>query len=166
MVYCVNLSNGWCRHDNVQLLEKLKQLVLFIERKLEKKDFIQLSFYSEPDGPTVGNGTFKSSILVPGEPEAFYVGPPSREKLPKNVLPGSVLVGSITYGAVSSFSKKDDQNQHAPASYSISYLIPPSKVSVPDAGSLFVSLSALLFLWSCIICYTASSGLNPYSRSS
>jgi hypothetical protein len=37
MVYCVNLSNGWCRHDNVQLLEKLKQLVLFIERKLEKK---------------------------------------------------------------------------------------------------------------------------------
>lgn len=84
----------------------------------------------------------------------------------QNVLPGSVLVGSITYGVVSSFSKKDDQNQHAPASYSISYLIPPSKVSVPDAGSLFVSLSALLFLWSCIICYTASSGLNPYSRSS
>uniref|UniRef100_A0A0D3F8K4 tripeptidyl-peptidase II n=1 Tax=Oryza barthii TaxID=65489 RepID=A0A0D3F8K4_9ORYZ len=130
----VKLSKGeytlqlYIRHDNVQLLEKLKQLVLFIERKLEKKDFIQLSFYSEPDGPTVGNGTFKSSILVPGEPEAFYVGPPSREKLPKNVLPGSVLVGSITYGAVSSFSKKDDQNQHAPASYSISYLIPPSKV--------------------------------------
>lgn len=30
------------------------------------QDFIQLSFYSEPDGPTVGNGTFKSSILVPG----------------------------------------------------------------------------------------------------
>uniref|UniRef100_A0A0E0CPF6 tripeptidyl-peptidase II n=1 Tax=Oryza meridionalis TaxID=40149 RepID=A0A0E0CPF6_9ORYZ len=130
----VKLSKGeytlqlYIRHDNVQLLEKLKQLVLFIERKLEKKDFIQLSFYSEPDGPIVGNGTFKSSILVPGEPEAFYVGPPSREKLPKNVLPGSVLVGSITYGAVSSFSKKDDQNQHAPASYSISYLIPPSKV--------------------------------------
>uniref|UniRef100_A0A0E0K3A0 tripeptidyl-peptidase II n=1 Tax=Oryza punctata TaxID=4537 RepID=A0A0E0K3A0_ORYPU len=130
----VRLSKGeytlqlYIRHDNVQLLEKLKQLVLFIERKLEKKDFIQLSFYSEPDGPVVGNGTFKSSVLVPGEPEAFYVGPPSREKLPKNVLPGSVLVGSITYGVVSSFNKKDDQNQHAPASYSISYLIPPSKV--------------------------------------
>ncbi|TVU28813.1 hypothetical protein EJB05_20346, partial [Eragrostis curvula] len=62
------------------------------------------------------------------EPEAFYVGPPSREKLPKIAPPGSVLVGSITYGAVSSFSKKDDQNQHAPASYSISFIIPPSKV--------------------------------------
>ncbi|KAF0915843.1 hypothetical protein E2562_039168 [Oryza meyeriana var. granulata] len=130
----VKLSKGeytlqlYIRHDNMQSLEKLKQLVLFIERKLEKKDFIQLSFYSEPDGPIVGNGTFKSSVLVPGEPEAFYVGPPSTEKLLKNVLPGSVLVGSITYGAVRSFNKKDDQNQHAPASYSISYLIPPSKV--------------------------------------
>lgn len=26
-----------CRHENIQFLEKLKQLVLFIERKLEKK---------------------------------------------------------------------------------------------------------------------------------
>ncbi|TVU28818.1 hypothetical protein EJB05_20353, partial [Eragrostis curvula] len=130
----VKLSKGeytlqlYIRHENVQILEKLKQLVLFIERKLDKKDCIPLSFYSEPDGSVVGNGTFKSSILIPGEPEAFYVGPPSREKLPKNAPPGSVLVGSITYGAVSSFSKKDDQNQHAPASYSISFIIPPSKV--------------------------------------
>ncbi|KAK3154839.1 hypothetical protein QOZ80_2BG0195730 [Eleusine coracana subsp. coracana] len=130
----VKLSKGeytlqvYIRHENVQFLEKLKQLVLFIERKLDKKDFIPLSFYSEPDGSVVGNGTFKSSILIPGEPEAFYVGPPSREKRPKNVPPGSVLVGSITYGTVSTFNKKDDQNQHAPASYSISYIIPPSKV--------------------------------------
>ncbi|KAL6634882.1 hypothetical protein ACP70R_027553 [Stipagrostis hirtigluma subsp. patula] len=130
----VKLSKGeytlqlYIRHENVQLLEKLKQMVLFIERKLEKKDFIPLSFYSEPDGPIVGNGTFKSSVLVPGEPEAFYVGPPSREKLPKNAPAGAVLVGSITYGTVSSFNKKDEQNQRAPASYTVSYIIPPSKV--------------------------------------
>uniref|UniRef100_M8AQP4 tripeptidyl-peptidase II n=1 Tax=Aegilops tauschii TaxID=37682 RepID=M8AQP4_AEGTA len=116
----------YIRHENVQILEKLKQLVLFIERKLEKKDCIQLSFYSEPDGPIIGNAAFKSSVLVPGEPEAFYVGPPSREKLPKGAPPGSVLVGSITYGIVSSFNKKDEQ--HAPASYSILCIIPPSKV--------------------------------------
>lgn len=117
----------YIRHENVQFLEKLKQLVLFIERKLEKKDCIPLSFYSQPDGPIVGNATFKSSILVPGEPEAFYVGPPSTEKLPKSSPPGSVLVGSITYGVVSSFNKTE-QNQHAPASYSILCVIPPSKV--------------------------------------
>ncbi|XP_062222524.1 tripeptidyl-peptidase 2 [Phragmites australis] len=130
----VKLSKGeytlqlYIRHENVQVLEKLKQLVLFIERKLDKKDFIPLSFYSEPDGPIIGNGAFKSSVLLPGEPEAFYVGPPSREKLPKNAPPGAVLVGSITYGTVSSFNKKDVQNQRAPTSYSISYIIPPSKV--------------------------------------
>lgn len=79
----------------MQFLEKLKQLVLFIERKLDKKvfhrilvfaisdngfssidmadvddmtlqEFIPLSFYSQPDGPIVGSGTFKSTILVPG----------------------------------------------------------------------------------------------------
>jgi tripeptidyl-peptidase II len=152
------------------------------------QDLIPLSFYSEPDGSVIGSGTFKSCILIPGyfllrcslflieltlchiyflflflffrEPEAFYVGPPSREKIPKvlifmvyilviyhyqwsydfvfmlsmliglqNAQPGSVLVGTITYGTVSTFNKKDDQNQHAPASYSISYTIPPSKVS-------------------------------------
>ncbi|WVZ74307.1 hypothetical protein U9M48_022508 [Paspalum notatum var. saurae] len=130
----VKLSKGeytlqlYIRHENVQFLEKLKQLVLFIERKLDKKDFIPLSFYSEPDGPIVGSGTFKSTVLVPGEPEAFYVGPPSIEKIPKNAPPGAVLVGSLSYGTVSTFNKKDEQNDRAPVSCSISYIIPPSKV--------------------------------------
>nr|CAB3447450.1 unnamed protein product [Digitaria exilis] len=96
----------YIRHENVQFLEKLKQLVLFIERKLDKKEFIPLSFYSQPDGPIIGSGTFKSTILVPGEPEAFYVGPPSREQLPKNAPPGAVLVGSITYGTVNGDKEK------------------------------------------------------------
>ncbi|AQK73347.1 Tripeptidyl-peptidase 2 [Zea mays] len=130
----VRLSKGeytlqlYIRHENVQFLEKLKELVLFIERKLDKKDFVPLMFYSQPDGPIVGSGTFKSTVLVPGEPEAFYVGPPSSEKLPKNAPPGAVLVGSITYGTVSTFNKKDEQNHRAPVSYSISYTILPSKV--------------------------------------
>ncbi|XP_038974715.1 tripeptidyl-peptidase 2-like isoform X1 [Phoenix dactylifera] len=116
------------RHENVQFLEKMKQLVLFIEKKLEKKDHIHLSFFSQPDGPIIGNGTFKTSVLVPGEPEAFYLGPPSREKLPKNSPAGAVLLGSISYGTITVSSKNDDQNQKPPLSYHISYLIPPSKV--------------------------------------
>lgn len=44
---CNNLS---CfRHDNVQCLEKMKQLVLFIERKLEEK---------------VGHIPFEDQILI------------------------------------------------------------------------------------------------------
>lgn len=30
------------------------------------QDVIRLNFFSEPDGPVMGNGAFKSSILVPG----------------------------------------------------------------------------------------------------
>ncbi|OAY69901.1 Tripeptidyl-peptidase 2 [Ananas comosus] len=106
----------------------MKQLVLFIERKLEKKDHIQLSFFSQPDGPIIGNGAFKSSVLVPGLPEAFFVGPPLKEKLPKNAPPGAVLLGSISYGTVTLNNKNDTKNnQQSPASYHISYLIPSSK---------------------------------------
>lgn len=30
------------------------------------QDFAQLSFFSQPDGCIMGNGTFKSSVLLPG----------------------------------------------------------------------------------------------------
>ncbi|ONK71943.1 uncharacterized protein A4U43_C04F14000 [Asparagus officinalis] len=119
----------YIRHENVHFLEKMRQLVLFIERKLEKKDFVQLSFFSQPDGCIMGNGTFKSSVLLPGDSEAFYVGPPSKENLPKNCQPGSVLVGSLSYGAVSlSGSKDNNHSQSPPVSHKISYLIPPCKM--------------------------------------
>ncbi|KAH0452237.1 hypothetical protein IEQ34_019536 [Dendrobium chrysotoxum] len=126
----------YTRHENVQLLEKMKQLVLFLERKLDKKEHIHLSFFPQPDGHFIGNGTFKSSVLVPGAAEAFYVGAPSREKLPKSSLTGSqssltgsVLLGSISYGSISFGSSKDEQkNRQSPVSYEISYLIPSVKV--------------------------------------
>ncbi|PNY12838.1 tripeptidyl-peptidase 2-like protein, partial [Trifolium pratense] len=71
------------RHENLQILEKMKHLVLFIERNLEEKDIIRLSFFSQPDGPLMGNGSFKSSTLIPGIKEGFYLGPPAKDKLPK-----------------------------------------------------------------------------------
>ncbi|XP_042419484.1 tripeptidyl-peptidase 2-like isoform X2 [Zingiber officinale] len=116
------------RHESIHILEKLKQLVLFIKRKLERKDYIQLSFFSVPDGPIMGNGTYKSSVLVPGQDEAFYIGPPLREKLPKNSLPGVMLLGSISYDSVNLENGKGNQTQQSPISYKISYLIPPSKI--------------------------------------
>ncbi|GAU32394.1 hypothetical protein TSUD_44370 [Trifolium subterraneum] len=73
----------YVRHENLQILEKMKHLVLFIERTLEEKDIIRLSFFSRPDGPLIGNGSFKSSTLIPGIKEGFYLGPPAKDKLPK-----------------------------------------------------------------------------------
>ncbi|KAJ7974178.1 tripeptidyl-peptidase 2-like [Quillaja saponaria] len=119
----------YLRHDNVQILEKIKQLVLFIERKLEDKDVIRLSFFSQPDGPVVGNGSYKSSVLVPGKKEAFYLGPPSKEKLPKNSPHGSVLVGAISYGKLSFVAQGEGKNpEKNPAPYRVSFIVPPNKI--------------------------------------
>ncbi|KAF7813180.1 tripeptidyl-peptidase 2-like isoform X1 [Senna tora] len=116
----------YVRHDNVQILEKMKQLVLFIERNLEDKDAIRLSFFSQPDGPFIGNGTFKSSTLVPGIKEAIYLGTPPKDKLPKNSPQGSVLVGAISYGKLSLGESKNPESH--PVSYRVSYIVPPNKV--------------------------------------
>ena len=30
------------------------------------QDVVRLNFFSQPDGPVMGNGSYKSSVLVPG----------------------------------------------------------------------------------------------------
>ncbi|KAF5731190.1 Tripeptidyl peptidase ii [Tripterygium wilfordii] len=119
----------YLRHDNVQHLEKLKQLVLFIERKLEEKDVIRLNFFSQPDGPVMGIGTYNSSILIPGKKEAIYLGPPTKDKLPKNSPQGSLLVGAISYERHSVPGQGDGKNPTKnPVSYKVSYIVPPNKL--------------------------------------
>ncbi|CAM8898167.1 unnamed protein product [Rhodiola kirilowii] len=117
----------YLRHDNMQCLERMKQLVLFIEKTLEDKEAIKLSFFSEPDGPLIGNGGFTSSVLFPGKRESFYVGPPTKEKLPKGSTEGSVLLGTIRYGKLSS-QEEGKVSQQLPISYPICYIVPPIKM--------------------------------------
>ncbi|KAB2016864.1 hypothetical protein ES319_D08G122200v1 [Gossypium barbadense] len=118
----------YLRHDNVQYLEKMKQLVLFLERNMEEKDVVRLNFFSEPDGPVMGNGTFKSSVLVPGKKEAFYLSPPNQDKLPKNSSQGSILLGAISHGKLSYAGQEEGKDPRKnPVSYQISYVIPPNK---------------------------------------
>ncbi|CAH9123538.1 unnamed protein product [Cuscuta epithymum] len=122
----------YLRHDNVQYLEKMKQLVLFIERTLEAKDTIQLNFYGQPDGPVTGDSNFSSSVLIPGVKEAFYMGPPSKDKLPKNYYEGSVLVGTVSYAKLNE-GRGSPTN---PVSYQISYMLPPTKLNEKEESSL------------------------------
>ncbi|XP_022724563.1 tripeptidyl-peptidase 2-like isoform X2 [Durio zibethinus] len=122
------------RHDNVQYLEKMKQLVLFLERNLEEKDVVRLNFFSEPDGPVMGNGTFKSSVLVPGKKESFYLSPPNKDKIPKNSSQGSVFLGAISHGTLS-YAKEGKNPQKNPVSYQICYVVPPNKTD-EDKGKV------------------------------
>ncbi|CAN8274352.1 unnamed protein product [Cochlearia groenlandica] len=114
----------YLRHENVQVLEKLKQLIVFIERNIGE---VRLNLHSEPDGPVIGNGAFKSSLLMPGVKEAFYLGPPTKDKIPKNAPQGSVLVGEISYGKLSFDDKEGKNPKDNPVSYPISYVVPPNK---------------------------------------
>ncbi|KAL9317577.1 hypothetical protein ACSQ67_014094 [Phaseolus vulgaris] len=126
--------------DSNKILEKMKQLVLFIQRNLEEKDIIPLCFFSEPDGPVMGDGSFKSSTLVPGIKEGFYLGPPPKDKLPKNSLPGSVLVGSISYGKLSFAAQQNGKSpEKHPVSHRVSYIIPPNKVDEDKGKSSSLS---------------------------
>ncbi|CAA0834352.1 Tripeptidyl-peptidase 2 [Striga hermonthica] len=119
----------YLRHDNVQYLDKMKQLVLFIEKNLEEKDAIRLSFYSQPDGPVTGTSNFTSSVLIPGAKEAFYVAPPPKDKLPKGVSVGSVLVGTISYGKVPFGVNSGAKNRKKkPGCYTISCIVPPAQL--------------------------------------
>ncbi|RYQ94046.1 hypothetical protein Ahy_B09g100248 isoform A [Arachis hypogaea] len=119
----------YVRHENLQILEKMKQLVLFIERNFEDKDVIRLPFFSQPDGPLIGNGSFKSSTLVPGMKEGFYLGPPPLDKIPKNAPQGSVLVGAISYGKLSFAGLGEQKNpEKLPVSHRVSYIVPPNKI--------------------------------------
>ncbi|KAK8710528.1 hypothetical protein V6N13_145848 [Hibiscus sabdariffa] len=133
----------YLRHDNVQYLEKMKQLVIFLERKLEEKDVIPLNFFSEPDGPVMGNGTFKSSVLVPGKKESFYISPPNKDKLPKSCSQGSVLVGAISLGKLSN-AEEGKNPQKNPVSYQISYVVPPSKIDEDKGKSSSTSTKSIV----------------------
>ncbi|GLJ21474.1 hypothetical protein SUGI_0396320 [Cryptomeria japonica] len=115
------------RHDNTHYLEKLKKMVLFIERNLDKKSVIGLSFYSHPDGSVTGADSFNSTLLASGETQALYISPPADDKLPKDCSAGALLIGEITYGKLSLGNKKGEQNgDNCPASSEISYMVPPA----------------------------------------
>jgi tripeptidyl-peptidase II len=50
---------------------------------------------------------------------------------PQNSLQGSVLVGSISYGKLSFAGQGEHKNpEKHPASYRISYIVPPNKVDL------------------------------------
>ncbi|KAK7303325.1 hypothetical protein RJT34_14228 [Clitoria ternatea] len=118
----------------------MRHLVLFIERNLEEKDVIRLRVFSQSDGPLMGNGSFKSSSLVPGVKEGLYLGAPPKEKLPKNSQSGSILVGAISYGKLSLADQGENKNleKHS-ASYRISFVVPSNKIDEGKGKDSFLS---------------------------
>lgn len=105
------------RHDNTRYLEKLKKTVILLERDLEGKSSIKLSFSSHIDGAITGAEPFTNVQLAAGESRPFYIVAPADEKIPKEATLGSVLLGEITYGKV--------ESDNSPAQSTISFVVPP-----------------------------------------
>jgi len=85
------------RHDSMEMLEKLKNLELVLEKKLSKP--IHLSIYSTRNDALTGGSKFPASgkRMRRGRRAAFFIGKLSGDALPKDALPGDILSGTINY---------------------------------------------------------------------
>ncbi|KAG5004989.1 hypothetical protein JHK86_029128 [Glycine max] len=101
--------------DSNKVLEKMKQLVLFIERSLEEKVVRHiLKDFMYPLYLLLETQSHLSSLDL---------------LFQQNSLQGSVLVGSISYGKLLLAGQRDRKYpEKHPVRYRVSYIIPPNKV--------------------------------------
>jgi tripeptidyl-peptidase II len=85
------------RHDNPEKLEKLKDMILWIERSMDTG--IALKAYSSREAMILGKGTFQKQILRRGTSVAVWFAEPSFAELPSTCKAGDVLEGSFTLGS-------------------------------------------------------------------
>jgi tripeptidyl-peptidase II len=83
------------RHDDQKMLEKLKDMTIWIERKLEKE--ISLSAYSTREDLIEGKRAMKKRMLRKGLHAAVFFTEPATSKLPSSCKSGDILTGSTSY---------------------------------------------------------------------
>ncbi len=83
------------RHDDVKKLEQLKDMTIWIERKLSS-DIVLSAYSSHADMITDGE-KMKSTMLRKGTSTSVFLKEPPSSKLPSECKCGDVLLGSVTY---------------------------------------------------------------------
>ena len=106
------------RHDDPEMLEKLNNLTIWIERKLEKD--ITLKVYPTKESLQAGSGAFKRRTVRKGLSASVLFEEPT--KLPSSCKQGDLLSGTANYGSSDSALPGDGKR---PRGYSISYLVGP-----------------------------------------
>lgn len=116
------------RHDEPSKLEKLKDSVLWIERKLDKD--ISLSVYPSKEDMMRGeSGTCSRRFMRKGTCSPVFIATPSFPKLPVSCKAGDILHGSITYSTGDSTLPGSSKR---PGGFPISYLVPPKPDKTPE----------------------------------
>ena len=83
------------RHDKPDMLEKLKNMVIWIERELEKD--IALSVYTTKEKMMIGNEVFKKRTLRKGCSCSVFLAEPPSSKLPTGHNAGDTFSGTVTF---------------------------------------------------------------------
>ena len=115
------------RHDDPELLEKLRDLEVWIERKL--KSDITLSPYASHEAMIAGKGTMKKRVLRKGATAAVIFKGPERSKIPKGCKCGDVLMGTASYAAGSTELPGSGKR---PGGFPVRYVVGPKLDSKND----------------------------------
>lgn len=122
------------RHDDPEMLEKLKDMTVWIERKLEKD--IALSVYSSRESMLTGKNAMNKRTLRKGTSAPVFFAEPPVSKIPSGCKAGDILLGTAYYGSGDSTLPGDEKR---PGGFTVSYTVGPkpatkkSEAEAPEA---------------------------------
>ena len=126
------------RHDDPSMLDKLKDMTLWIERKMDKE--ISLTAFSTREDLLVGGKrSMKKRTLRKGSMASVFFAEPSSSKLPSSCKPGDILTGSYTLETGEASLPGEGKR---PGGFPLAYVVGPkmekstSEAEVADAKDL------------------------------
>jgi tripeptidyl-peptidase II len=108
------------RHGSPAMLEKLTDMVLWVERKLDKE--ITLSAYEMRESMIVGKRTLKRRTIRKGQCASVFFSEPTPSKIPQICKSGDILIGTTFYA--SGESTLPGQGKR-PSGFPIAYVVGP-----------------------------------------
>jgi tripeptidyl-peptidase-2 len=112
------------RHTDVSELEKVKDMLLSLDRPLSKS--LSLDVYPSRAAAASGGPKFKPRAVNSGRRVTLFVAAPPMKRLPASAKAGDILLGSVTYGKTAA-----SLNGARQSGFPIDYVVPIS----PSSGS-------------------------------
>jgi len=112
------------RHDDPEMLEKLKDMAIWIERKLEKE--IALSAYASRESMLTGKNPMKKRTMRKGTSASVFFAEPPSSKIPSSCKVGDILFGTAYYGSGDTSLPGDGKR---PGGFQVFYTVGPKPAS-------------------------------------
>ena len=116
------------RHPDPTMLEKLKDMTIWIERKLEKE--LNVTAYGTREDLLSCGKSIKKQRIRKGTCASVFISEPALSKIPSSCKLGDVLTGAISYSSGDSALPGDGKR---PNGYPITYIVGP-KMEKPSSS--------------------------------